>query len=544
MAEYKLSYTASEIDRKLSQGVYVGTGDMPSGYNFQVDPDGDAITVPTKTSELENDNGYITLYDLPEIPEIPENIITEERFTTQAENEEPTYGEELASADGWTVDGWTGDFVNGFTHTTGNTNSLMFTMPEDTAQNIYRISFRCSESIAVEALMVKCGGSELFDLYGQPYSPVTLGIASVENGNLEFIPASTFKGTITDISIKRVTGFNATKQIVADSTGEISCEMRTTKSSLDNLFIGKHSGENNISGVGCAAVGSSALQNNTSGFWNVGVGLNALRDNTVGSRNVGIGYISLAENITGTRNIAIGTFALNHNKTGNKNIAIGADSLDKNVSGSENVAIGLQTLYHNVSGSKNTAIGVTALTSTTGSQNTAVGYGALRGCTTGSANIALGYCAGYAITTGSNNFALGVNTLYKLKTGSGNIAIGMQAGRGQGTTEGFKHGVFIGEQTGYSLCNNADYNTLIGYHAGYYITSGVNNICIGKNAETPTPTTSNWVNIGDLYEGSRNTSDKYAKINGGLQLSDIPTSDPAIAGRVWNDNGTLKVSAG
>ena len=57
--EYKLSYTANEIDRKLSEGVYVGTGDMPPDYNVQIDPSGDALTIPTKLSELENDVGFI-----------------------------------------------------------------------------------------------------------------------------------------------------------------------------------------------------------------------------------------------------------------------------------------------------------------------------------------------------------------------------------------------------------------------------------------------------------------------------------------------------
>lgn len=500
------------------------TGDITLFVRYVPNP-----AIPAEEIKIKQQSGSADIFD---------------KFTTQADNEEPTYGEELASAEGWTVDGWSGDFTNGFTHTTGNTIPLVFTMPEDTAQNTYRISFRCSESIAVESIMVRCGNSELFDLYGQPYNPVILGIASIENGNLEFVPASTFKGTITDISVKRVTGFNPTQQTISDSTGEISCEMRTTKSSLENVFIGKHSGEDNISGWGCTAVGSSALQSNTSGFWNVGIGHNALRDNTVGSRNIGIGHIALAENVTGTRNIAIGSFALNHNKTGNKNIAIGADCLDKNETGSENVAIGLQALYTNIAGIRNTAIGALALISSTGNNNTAVGYGSLQKCTTGNHNVAMGYCSGYGITTGSDNFALGANALYKLKTGTNNIGIGVQAGRGQGTTAGFKCGVFIGTQTGYSLCDNADYNILIGFQTGYNITTGTNNIVIGEKLDTPTPTTSNWVNIGGLYEGSRNTANKYAKINGGLQLSDIPITDPAIAGRVWNDNGTLKVSAG
>lgn len=494
------------------------------GKTYEIVDEKARKSIPTKTSDLLNNSGFITAEDLPESGGSAD---ISDYFKTTADNEEPVYGEELASANGWIADGWSGDFANGFTHTAGNTTPLIFTMPEDTAQNTYRISFRCSESISVEALMVRCGNSELFDLYGQAYDPVILGIVSVENGNIEFVPASTFKGTITDISIKRVTGFNPTKQIITDSTGEISYEMRTTKSSLDNVFIGKHSGEDNISGRGCVAVGSSALQNNTSGFWNVGVGHNALRDNTVGSRNVGIGYIALAENVTGIRNIAIGSYALNHNKTGNKNIAIGADCLDHNVSGSFNVGMGFQALYSNEAGNQNVAIGATALKAVTGN-----------------ANVGIGYSAGAAITTGSNNFALGVNSLYKLKTGNDNVAIGAQAGRGQATTTGFNYVICIGRQTGYNLGNNANANIFIGNKAGYSVTTGGDNICIGSDADTPTPTTSRWVNIGGLYEGSAKSTDKYAKINGGLQLSDIPTSDPAIAGRVWNDNGTLKVSAG
>ena len=33
-------------------------------------------------------------------------------------------------------------------------------------------------------------------------------------------------------------------------------------------------------------------------------------------------------------------------------------------------------------------------------------------------------------------------------------------------------------------------------------------------------------------------------IGSNLDLTSIPTSDPVQAGRVWNDSGTLKISAG
>jgi hypothetical protein len=38
---------------------------MPDGYNVQIDPTGEVIEVPTKTSELENDSGFITADDIP-----------------------------------------------------------------------------------------------------------------------------------------------------------------------------------------------------------------------------------------------------------------------------------------------------------------------------------------------------------------------------------------------------------------------------------------------------------------------------------------------
>lgn len=66
-------YTKQEIDDKAfvteenlpKGGVYVGSGDMPDNCNVQIDPTGDTITVPTRTSELKNDSGFIN--DLTEV---------------------------------------------------------------------------------------------------------------------------------------------------------------------------------------------------------------------------------------------------------------------------------------------------------------------------------------------------------------------------------------------------------------------------------------------------------------------------------------------
>ena len=32
--------------------------------------------------------------------------------------------------------------------------------------------------------------------------------------------------------------------------------------------------------------------------------------------------------------------------------------------------------------------------------------------------------------------------------------------------------------------------------------------------------------------------------NASISMANLPTSDPTVAGRLWNDSGTLKVSAG
>ena len=48
-----------------NSGVYIGEGDMPDDCSVQINPNGTVLRVPTKTSDLENDNGYITKADIP-----------------------------------------------------------------------------------------------------------------------------------------------------------------------------------------------------------------------------------------------------------------------------------------------------------------------------------------------------------------------------------------------------------------------------------------------------------------------------------------------
>ena len=50
----------------------------------------------------------------------------------------------------------------------------------------------------------------------------------------------------------------------------------------------------------------------------------------------------------------------------------------------------------------------------------------------------------------------------------------------------------------------------------------------------------------DFYTATGGTSTKRLTIDsaGGIVCSSMPTSDPSVAGQLWNDSGTVKISAG
>ena len=65
-------------------------------------------------------------------------------------------------------------------------------------------------------------------------------------------------------------------------------------------------------------------------------------------------------------------------------------------------------------------------------------------------------------------------------------------------------------------------------------------IIIGKSSATSLTTVLNDFKVNGHISGSGNL-----KINGSqVDFTNLPTSDPSVAGRLWNDSGTLKISAG
>lgn len=445
-----------------------------------------------------------------------------QNFNSTADKEKVSLGTELLSADGWTSDGWTGDFATGFTHTSGNTSVLSFPLPS-TGTKKYIVEFDLSAPIGASTFELYCkiGNSAVFDLYKGSITHYILGIQSVSNGNLEFVPASGFTKTISNISVKEVLDTYDAPFVVKDSTDTAAFELRPTISTLENFFIGKNSGKYNYSGDFNVGVGNGALENNSTGFWNTGIGGNVLNKNTVGSRNIAIGYLAMEANISGYKNVAIGTFALCRNTTGNMNVAIAPDSLFYNTTGYKNIAIGMGALYAQTEGYENVAIGDSALSAnTTGFDNVAVGVSALSKNQAGCRSTVIGHQAAYGQygTAGdySDNTVIGYRAGFKLSsTGTKNNMIGVQAGCEVTTGKG---------------------NVLIGYKAGDNVTTGSNNIIIGYDIDADSATGSNQLNIGGLIKGNTAT--------GALSFVGLPTADPHVAGQIWINSNVLTVSAG
>lgn len=234
-----------------------------------------------------------------------------------------------------------------------------------------------------------------------------------------------------------------------------------------NLYLGLSAGEGITPGI------------DNSGYSNVALGYRALTHNTTGNANLSIGANSSYENTEGFSNVAIGYAALNKNETGNTNVAIGRGALFENIDGDNNVAIGYNALENNTV-SPNVAIGAFALTATTnGENNVAIGYGAMLDNLGGKNNVAVGQSALHENVAGLNNVGLGYNALW-YNTGSDNIGIGRNTNYFNKTGS---NNVTIGRDAGFGALNQSHKeNVIIGYRAGFSLSTGDSNVFIGFKA--------------------------------------------------------------
>ncbi len=142
--------------------------------------------------------------------------------------------------------------------------------------------------------------------------------------------------------------------------------------------------------------------------------------------NTAYGFSALAANTTGHDNVATGWSALPVNTTGSFNVATGYTALQSNTTGSDNVAVGEQVLANNTSGYDNVAVGSLSLNiNDSGTFNTAVGVQSLEGGQGGTTNFSTAIGADALIqATGASNIGVGFGAGYFLSTGNNNIYIG------------------------------------------------------------------------------------------------------------------------
>lgn len=521
--------TANDVKSQFEQVVISGDSSVEAAA-ARVAPDQTFVSLKARLDAKEQ----ATALQLVEIE-------TDPTFKSSLSTESAPLGLELVDGTGWVVPtGWTGDFATGFTNTVGNTNALSKTMGL-TGTKLFQVSFRVESPTgagvpnASTDFSVTIGNSAPFVTYqGGGNFNYTFGIQSVSDGDLKFIPGATFNGTIKNVSVKEIVGQVSPSLNIEDADGNSTIEIRGTKTSLQNVFIGKGSGKSNTTGRENVALGDLSLNRNTTGYWNNAIGKQALEFNTTGSRNIGLGFYSLKENISGDRNIAIGTYTLQRNTHGRQNIALGADALWVNTTGSrnivmgmgamgentignENIALGYIAMEHNISGGNNIALGQESLLRNQYNSNQiAIGRGSLKNSNPtdiGGINIAIGSSSLVNATIGISNTAIGQSSGSSVKDGNENVAIGHYA-MANGVAGKLSQNVVIGAWSGGNLTEGGINNTLIGYGSGRDLTLGNNNILIGRNINASSPTASGEVNIGGIFKS--NTFTKRVTLGDGI----------------------------
>ncbi|OGS32544.1 MAG: hypothetical protein A2218_13210, partial [Elusimicrobia bacterium RIFOXYA2_FULL_53_38] len=267
----------------------------------------------------------------------------------------------------------------------------------------------------------------------------------------------------------------------------------------NNAFLGYNAGRSNSRGTSNTFIGYQAGFKNTLPSSNTFVGAYAGYNETTGYANSFLGYYAGGTNTSGSANSFVGWYAGVSNQSGGSNTFMGYQAGRSNVSGGSNVFMGQSAGYYNTA-SYNVLVGAGAgYNNSSGKENSILGSYAGYNNNTGGNNTLAGYRAAFSNTTGSTNTIVGHMAAYFTQTGSGNSIFGNEAGYGA-TGQSFSSTTLIGYHAGFGLTTGND-NILVGFKAGYNITSGTGNIIIGYDQAAPAATTSNHLSIGGLISG-------------------------------------------
>jgi hypothetical protein len=238
---------------------------------------------------------------------------------------------------GWTAISGTGTSATA-THSAGGgttalANNGSITLTNGTA---YQVNFSVSgETNAGESVTPQLGGSFGSSggvaVYGNDAS-VTQIIYAAAGSTITFTPTNNWNGTITNVTIDKITQITAPFTVNGTGTGD-NVEIRASGSSnFYSLSVGYDAGQNNSTGTGDTAVGTFALQSATTGAGATALGYQALNLDSSGSNNTAIGSNALAYTTDGGNNVALGDLAgvtsnsANANETGSNNTFIGYEA--------------------------------------------------------------------------------------------------------------------------------------------------------------------------------------------------------------------------
>jgi hypothetical protein len=223
------------------------------------------------------------------------------------------------------------------------------------------------------------------------------------------------------------------------------------------------------------------------------------------------------------------------NKGGTFNVAIGHNALhDASHSGTMyNIAIGDRAMERTNTNNNSVAIGAWALRyATDGGSHVAIGPDTLEYCATGVKNVAIGGAAAYVLD-GDGNVIIGAEAVRQAATCASdyNTVIGFQAGYKM--TDGIGQNTLIGVYSGYDLTTGA-YNVLIGgLSTAQSVTTGNYNIAIGYDVTVPSVAADNQLSIGNLIYGTdldgRSTTISSGKIGIGTKT---PAAKLDVAGDI------------
>lgn len=240
---------------------------------------------------------------------------------------------------------------------------------------------------------------------------------------------------------------------------------RTNNNPSGRLDYDALTGGSALGTKGVTSLGFNALSSNSTGYFNSAFGYGAGAGLTSGHSNTLLGYNAGAVT-NGFRNTFIGGQAGSSVITGPDNVVIGGDALRDATSVFTSVWIGSLAGQLSTGGSNNVAIGHQAGRNLQSNNNVLIGHETGANLTTGDRNVYMGWHAGFGNLSGTD--------------ASDNVIIGYQANGDNISTVGPKYGTIVGFQAGRYI--SGFYNTVYGYRAGFFMSTGVDNTFVGREA--------------------------------------------------------------